>query len=81
DIVCLFAPGRDISQIKDINAALWQDYTEFAESIENKENIIYDHGHNASRYIRYMSAYYGTAGSLAHKCRNMGKPVMLMSIL
>ncbi|MBO6147935.1 MAG: hypothetical protein J6O55_01190 [Lachnospiraceae bacterium] len=31
--------------------------------------------------IRYVSGYYGTAGSLAHRCRNMGKPVMLMNIL
>ncbi|MBO6147929.1 MAG: LicD family protein [Lachnospiraceae bacterium] len=80
-LVCLFAPGPDIDQIKDINADLWHDYAEFAGSIENKENIIYDFGHNAGKYIRHMSAYYGTAGSLAHKCRNMGKPVMLMSIL
>ena len=80
-LVCLFAPGPDIDQIKDINADFWHDYAEFAGSIENKENVIYDYGHDAGKYIRHMSAYYGTAGSLAHKCRNMGKPVMLMSIL
>ena len=48
DVVCLYAPSRDVD-------------------------------HNAEQYIRFVSGYYGAAGSLAHKCRNMGKPVMLMS--
>jgi hypothetical protein len=43
--------------------------------------VIYDTDHNAEQYIKIVSGYYGAAGSLAHKCRNMGKPVMLMSMV
>ena len=32
----------------------------------------------ADLYLDIVDAYYGSAGVLAHKCRNRGKPVMIM---
>ena len=81
DIVCLYAPGRDLDEIKGIDPELWNIYMEFADSIKDKENVIYDTDHMAEKYINFVSGYYGVAGSLAHKCRNMGKPVMIMSMV
>ncbi|MCR5517875.1 MAG: LicD family protein [Lachnospiraceae bacterium] len=81
DVVCLYAPSRDLDEIREINPDLWRSYLEFTDSIKDKKYVIYDNDHNAEQYINFVSGYYGTTGSLAHKCRNMGKPVMLMSMV
>ena len=81
DVVCLYAPSRDIDEIREIDPNLWRSYEGFTDSIKDKKSVIYDTDHNAEQYIRFVSGYYGAAGSLAHKCRNMGKPVMLMSMV
>ena len=81
DVVCLYAPSRDIDEIREIDPNLWRSYEGFTDSIKDKKSVIYDTDHNAEKYIRFVSGYYGAAGSLAHKCRNMGKPVMLMSMV
>ena len=81
DVVCLYAPSRDLDEIREIDPDLWRSYTGFTDSIKDKKSVIYDTDHNAEQYINIVSGYYGAAGSLAHKCRNMGKPVMLMSMV
>jgi hypothetical protein len=81
DVVCLYAPSRDIDETREIDPNLWRRYEGFTDSIKDKKSVIYDTDHNAEQYINIVSGYYGVAGSLAHKCRNMGKPVMLMSMV
>ena len=81
DVVCLYAPSRDLDEIREIDPDLWRSYTGFTDSIKDKKSVICDTDHNAEQYIHLVSGYYGAAGSLAHKCRNMGKPVMLMSMV
>ena len=81
DLLCIFSPSTDINSISDIDPGLWHAYTEFSASIKEKENVIYDEDQSAEKYISSISGYYGTAGVLAHRCRNIGKPVMLMAIV
>ncbi|MBQ6258819.1 MAG: hypothetical protein IJJ79_03970, partial [Lachnospiraceae bacterium] len=81
DLICIFSPSTDINSISDIDPGLWHAYTEFSASIKKKENVIYDEDQSAEKYISSISGYYGTAGVLAHRCRNIGKPVMLMAIV
>ena len=81
NLVCLYAPNSDLYEIKDIDPELWREYMGFEDSVRSRENVIYDSEHKAEQYIDHVSGYYGTAGSLAHKCRNRGKPVMLMSMI
>ena len=81
DLLCIFSPSTDINSISDIAPGLWHAYTEFSASIKEKENVIYDEDQSAEKYISSISGYYGTAGVLAHRCRNIGKPVMLMAIV
>ena len=80
-LLCVFEPGIDIDEIRGIDPALRHSYHEFADSIKDKENVIYDNEHEAEKYLSHVSAYYGTAGNTAHKCRNLGKPVMIMSMV
>ena len=80
DVICLYAPSRDLDEIRVIDPNLWHSYKGFTDSIKDKKSVLYDADHNAEQYINFVSGYYGVAGSLAHKCRNMGKPVMLMSM-
>ena len=81
DIACVYCPGRDLDEMEKIYPKLWQDYAEFADTVRNNKRMIYDHGHCMEKYIDHAAAYYGTAGTMAHKCVNSKKPVMLMNII
>lgn len=77
-MVCVYVPDSDIEAIKQIDSDLWEGYVQFNESIKNKENVIINKERIPDSYMSYVSGYYGSAGVLAHRCRNMGKPVMIM---
>ncbi len=80
-IICIFVPGEDVSGIETIDPELWKEYSSFTESISDSDNVIIDSDHTVKDYLSGISGYYGTAGVLAHRCRNLKKPVMLMKIL
>ncbi len=80
-IVCVFSPSEDICGIENANPEMWEEYNEFMDSLTDSGDVIIDYGHQALNYLDRMSGYYGTPGELAHRCRNLNKPVMLMKIL
>ena len=80
-IVCLFSPSEDAYGIKNINSGLWAEYSGFIDSLADSNDVIIDYDHQAYNYFDRVSGYYGTPGELAHRCRNLKKPVMLMKIL
>lgn len=80
-IVCVFSPSGDIYGIEGVNSELWAEYNEFMDSLTGSKDVIIDHDHEAIDYLERVSGYYGTPGELAHRCRNLKNPVMLMKIL
>ncbi len=80
-IACIFSACKDVDSIETIDPELWRKYRLFTESLNNRENVIIDSDHKVENYLNSISGYYGTAGVLAHRCRNLKKPVMLMKIL
>ena len=80
-IVCVFSPSGDIYEIENINPELWAEYNEFIDSLNGSKDVIIDYDHEAIDHLDRVSGYYGTPGELAHRCRNLRKPVMLMKIL
>ncbi len=79
-IVCIFSPDSEMNRIETINNELWDNYTAFIRLIEKDDLLIYDDCKMIDGRIDRIDAYYGSAGSLAHSCRNAGKPVMIMNI-
>ena len=79
-VACIYSAGADVSGIETIDYELWKDYRTFYESISDSDNVIIDSDHMVKDCLSYISGYYGTPGVLAHRCRNLGKPVMLMNI-
>jgi len=79
DIVCVLAPGEDIEDLKTCEPDLWNAYDEIRRGLPSHENIIYDKKGLSHTCLGAFSGYYGTSGVLAHKCRNMGIPVMLIN--
>ena len=80
NIACIFTSSEDTDGIRHIDPELWGEYSLFTESLID-DGIIVDTERDVMGYMDEVSAYYGTPGVLAHRCRNLGKPVMLMKIL
>ena len=81
NIFCIFTPSEDVEGIKNIDSELWQEYKRFTDSLTGSRDVMIDWNHEAENHLGSVTAYYGTPGELAHRCRNLRKPVMLMKIL
>ncbi len=81
NIFCIFIPSEDIEGIADADPDLWQEYKEFTDSLTGSHDVVIDLNHEVVKILDRISGYYGTPGELAHRCRNLRKPVMLMKIL
>lgn len=78
-ICCLFVKE---DRIKDINTEVMKElsakYDALCDDIEDKENYITTSFKDADLYVSVTDAYFGSAGLLAHRCRLIDKPVMIM---
>lgn len=80
-IICIFSPSTDLYGIENADPELWAEYNGFTDSLAGSKDVIIDYDHKAVDHLDRVSGYYGTPGELAHRCRNLKKPVMLMKIL
>ncbi len=80
-IICVFSPSTDLNGIENADPELWAEYNGFMDSLAGSKDVIIDCDHKAIDHLDRVSGYYGTPGELAHRCRNLKKPVMLMKIL
>lgn len=80
-IVCLFSPSDDVCGIEDADPELCKEYKDFIDSLCCSGDVIIDYDHKVFKNLNKVAGYYGTPGLLAHRCRNLKKPVMIMKIL
>lgn len=80
-IICVVSPSTDLYGIENADPELWAEYNGFMDSLAGSKDVIIDYDHDAIDHLDRVSGYYGTPGELAHRCRNLRKPVMLMKIL
>ncbi len=78
-IACIISPETGIDMVEKIDRELWKQYCDLFDVIRSDEDIIFDESREVDSHINKLNAYYGCAGNLAHRCRNAGIPVMLMS--
>ncbi len=79
-IICLFAPGRDLNELGSIDPGLWKEYRRFEEGLKESKVFQFVEEQDALEKLPRISAYYGTPGVLAHRSREMGLPVMLLNV-
>ena len=77
-ICCVFSPHESLDNPPFSCQKLWE---EVSDSLKKDDGIIYDAAHGINDCLYLADAYYGTGGHLAHRCRLLKIPVMLMAIL
>ena len=80
-ICCMFVREERLDQIDENDEDLYKlkcEYDKLADNIGEKEQYVSIPYEEAERYIIDITAYYGSAGELAHKCWLNSKPVMII---
>lgn len=79
EIQVLWMPDINIDyNLERIDRNLYTKYNEILDKYKSIDNIKLVSGDNEA-ILSGCDAYYGDASVLAHKCRMMGKPVMIMN--
>ncbi|MCR4842934.1 MAG: LicD family protein [Eubacterium sp.] len=78
-LACVFSPGDDVSEVRDIDGDLWDKYLALLEWVRNDSDIALDVNNEAAASPERFSGYYGSPGYLANYCRNAQVPVMIIS--
>lgn len=76
-ILCIFSPGCEMKELESICPQLWKQYEIITNRFIESGIGIYDAEGISDDYPESFDAYYGDAGNLAHRCRNLGIPVMI----
>lgn len=80
DIVLLWYWESEIEQVVcEINPDIWNEFIDMLSRI-TMDNFIPIGDENVADAIALCDGYYGDAGLVAQKCRNAGKPVMLLNV-
>ena len=82
DKVCaVIVPQEQIlTDLKNIDEKLWEQFADLVEKIKTKDNCIYDEKGFSLEYMDMWSGYYGDASPLVRKCVQAGVPVMIENI-
>ena len=78
-IQCVFIPHPSISFLEQIEPALWADYKSVLRNASSRGIIVCENIDEFETHLIDIDAFYGDAGALAHRCRLLGKPVMIGS--
>jgi hypothetical protein len=76
-IKCIFSPNANVFELEHIDSELWNSYKLFIEDLRKEGQIYLDEKCNAITFVDIIDGYYGDGDEVAHRCRNMGIPVML----
>lgn len=80
DIVLLWYLEQDIeSTIQEINPKQGDEFFEMLSNVDN-EYLIMVKDNQIKDAVNMCDGYYGDSGVVAQKCRNAGKPVLLLSV-
>ena len=79
ELICVFTPNENIEYLEKCKPEIKQSYDKLVDSMNNRVNIIYDKKGLSSKCLSAFAGYYGTECVTAHKCRNLGIPVMIMN--
>ncbi|MCR4651608.1 MAG: LicD family protein [Lachnospiraceae bacterium] len=79
-VCCIFSPHNSLDGITE-ESLYGKDWLDLASDIGRTDGIIYDHDHLVENCLNDLNGYYGSKGTLAHKCTEAGIPVMLMSVI
>lgn len=80
-ILAIFEPQAYLDDnLKNYDEDLYQQYKDMTYSIENIRNVVLDDEGIALSCMDKWDAYYGEQGALAHKCRELGIPVMIENV-
>ncbi len=79
-VKCIFSPNANVSELEHIDSELWNSYKLFIEDLKNEGQIYLDDKCNAISFIDIIDGYYGDGDEVAHRCRNMGIPVMIRKV-
>ncbi len=66
-----------MTQLEYINAELYKKYMQAVSVFRDRGKISFEEERNAGMYMDQWDAYYGERGALAHRCIEMGIPVMI----
>ena len=76
-IKCIFVPHLNVRELEWVNIALWKEYLKFEKTLEDEAKIYIDKSGDALKYLDVVDMYYGDGDEVAHRCRNIGVPVMI----
>ena len=74
---CILVPHISLLWLKKTDREIWVEYREVIEEYVEKGIMICEDDQELERILYKADAYYGAAGFLAHRCRLLGKPVMI----
>ncbi len=69
-----------LTDLKEIDEDLWQQFLELTENVKKANNCIYDEKRVSLKHMDKWSGYYGDADPLVRKCVLMNIPVMIENI-
>lgn len=80
-IIAIFEPQAYLDDnLKCFDETLYKQYKDAACMIENIRNVVLDEEGAALLHMNKWDAYYGEQGAWAHKCWELGIPVMIENV-
>lgn len=79
EIMLIWKEHSELNQLKNINPQMYEKYFEMVDRFKTMDFGIYVTDISNEEYAM-IDAYYGDAGVIAHKFRNMDKPVMIQNV-
>ncbi len=80
-IIAVIVPQNAIlSQLREIDQALWNKLEPVLNTISERKNCVLDNKGIALNNMSKWNAFYGDRGAVAHKCIEMGIPVMIENL-
>ena len=80
-IIAVIVPQNAIlSQLREIDEALWNKLEPVLNTISERKNCVLDIQGITLNHMSKWNAFYGDRGAVAHKCIEMGIPVMIENL-